>query len=53
LLEYFEQKLKQGFDKKGIKGPKGVSKPGIIYVKWPSVTMREGPGTNFKTLVEV
>ena len=27
--------------------------PRIVYVKWPTVYLREGPGTNFKSLVEV
>jgi uncharacterized protein YgiM (DUF1202 family) len=27
--------------------------PRIVYVKWPTVSLREGPGMNFKTLVEV
>lgn len=25
----------------------------IVYVKWPKVSLREGPGTNFKSLTEV
>jgi len=25
----------------------------IVYVKWPTVSLREGPGLNFKSLVEV
>lgn len=25
----------------------------IVYVKWPTVGLREGPGMNFKTLVEI
>jgi curli biogenesis system outer membrane secretion channel CsgG len=28
-------------------------KPRIVYVKWPTVSLREGPGMNFKTLVEI
>jgi curli biogenesis system outer membrane secretion channel CsgG len=27
--------------------------PRIVYVKWPTVSLREGPGMNFKSLVEV
>jgi len=27
--------------------------PRIVYVKWSTVCIREGPGTNFKSLVEV
>jgi len=30
-----------------------VPEPRIVYVKWPTVSLREGPGMNFKTLVEV
>jgi curli biogenesis system outer membrane secretion channel CsgG len=30
-----------------------VPKLRIVYVKWPKVSLREGPGTNFKTLMEV
>jgi hypothetical protein len=25
----------------------------IVYVKWPTASLREGPGTNFKVIVEV
>ncbi len=25
----------------------------MVYVKWPKVSLREGPGTNFKAIVEV
>jgi hypothetical protein len=27
--------------------------PRIVYVKWPTVSLREGPGINFKALVEL
>lgn len=27
--------------------------PKVVYVKWPTVNLREGPGMNFKSLVEV
>ena len=27
--------------------------PRIVYVKWPTVSLREGPGMNFKVLLEV
>ncbi|MEW6374260.1 MAG: CsgG/HfaB family protein [Thermodesulfobacteriota bacterium] len=29
------------------------SEPRIVYVKWPKVTLRDGPGTYFKALLEV
>jgi len=25
----------------------------VVYVKWPKVSLREGPGTNFKPLTEI
>jgi len=25
----------------------------VVYVKWPKVSLREGPGTNFKPLIEI
>lgn len=34
-----------------VKPPK--SEPRIVYVKWPKVSLREGPGTEFKSLLEV
>jgi len=34
-------------------GKTSGSEPRIVYVKWPTVSLREGPGTNFKALVEV
>jgi len=27
--------------------------PRIVYVKWPTTNLREGPGTNFKALLEI
>lgn len=40
-----------------MKAPQTTKAPGqeprIVYVKWPTVSLREGPGMNFKTLVEV
>jgi len=27
--------------------------PRIVYVKWPTATLREGPGRNFKAVIEV
>lgn len=27
--------------------------PRIVYVKWPTASLREGPGTNFKAVVDV
>jgi len=40
-----------------MKAPQATKAPGpeprIVYVKWPTVSLREGPGMNFKTLVEV
>jgi uncharacterized protein YgiM (DUF1202 family) len=27
--------------------------PRIIYVKWPTTSLREGPGTDFKTLIDI
>jgi curli biogenesis system outer membrane secretion channel CsgG len=39
-----------------MKAPQTTRGPGqeprIVYVKWPTVSLREGPGMNFKTLVE-
>ena len=32
--------------------PQG-GEPRIVYVKWPTVSLREGPGMNFKGLVDV
>jgi curli biogenesis system outer membrane secretion channel CsgG len=32
--------------------PQGTE-PQIVYVKWPTVSLREGPGMNFKSLAEV
>jgi len=29
------------------------SGPRIVYVSWPTVSLREGPGMNYKSLVEV
>lgn len=29
------------------------SEPRIVYVKWPKVSLREGPGTEFKSLLEI
>ena len=29
------------------------TEPRIVYVKWPTTSLREGPGTNFKALSEV
>jgi curli biogenesis system outer membrane secretion channel CsgG len=29
------------------------SEPRIVYVKWPKVSLREGPGTEFKSLSEI
>lgn len=40
-----------------MKAPQTTKAPGpeprIVYVKWPTVSLREGPGMNFKALVEV
>jgi curli biogenesis system outer membrane secretion channel CsgG len=40
-----------------MKAPQTTKAPGpeprIVYVSWPTVSLREGPGMNFKTLVEV
>jgi curli biogenesis system outer membrane secretion channel CsgG len=40
-----------------MKAPQTTKAPGqeprIVSVKWPTVSLREGPGMNFKTLVEV
>jgi curli biogenesis system outer membrane secretion channel CsgG len=30
-----------------------ASETSMVYVKWPTVSLREGPGTNFKAIVEV
>jgi len=32
--------------------PQGTG-PQIVYVKWPTVSLREGPGMNFKSLADV
>lgn len=29
------------------------SEPRIVYVKWPTTSLREGPGTDFKTLLDI
>jgi len=34
-------------------GKASGSDAAIVYVKWPSVSLREGPGTNYKATVEV
>jgi len=31
----------------------GDTEPRILYVKWPKISLREGPGTEFKSLLEV
>jgi curli biogenesis system outer membrane secretion channel CsgG len=40
-----------------MKAPQTTKAPGpeprIVYVKWPTVSLREGPGMNFKVLLEV
>jgi curli biogenesis system outer membrane secretion channel CsgG len=34
-------------------GKSSGSDSAIVYVKWPSVSLREGPGTNYKATLEV
>lgn len=34
-------------------GSAPISEERVVYVKWPKVSLREGPGTNFKPLMEV
>ncbi len=33
--------------------PISTSEPRIVYILWPKVSLREGPGTNFKPLGEI
>jgi curli biogenesis system outer membrane secretion channel CsgG len=37
---------------KSVSTPQGIE-PRIVYVKWPTVSLREGPGINFKSLAEI
>jgi curli biogenesis system outer membrane secretion channel CsgG len=36
-----------------VAAPASGGEPRIVYVKWPQVGLREGPGTTFKTTIQV